>query len=173
MATDDQWKAQASALGSFIRAQRTLADLSLREMATLTKISNAYLSQVERGLHQPSVRVLSAIAEALDVPTEQLLAQAGLRRSAAAGGAGGAGGLRGAAAGAAQDPWSAATDDPTARPVAPAPGSPGATEAAIAADPLLSPEQRVALLGVYRSFTASAAVTGGAAGGDAPGAAAS
>ena len=69
-----------TALGAFIRTQRLLADLSLREMATITQVSNAYLSQVERGLHQPSVRVLRAIAEALNVPAEQLLAQAGLLR---------------------------------------------------------------------------------------------
>src|SRR3712207_4717716 len=54
-----------------------MADLSLRGMAGLTKVSNAYLSQVERGLHQPSLRVLHAIAEALGIPADTLLAQAG------------------------------------------------------------------------------------------------
>ncbi|MGH3815352.1 MAG: helix-turn-helix domain-containing protein [Pseudonocardiaceae bacterium] len=71
------WQAQLGALGAFIRAQRQLADLSLREMAALTRISNAYLSQVERGLHQPSLTVLRAIADALGLTTEQLLAKAG------------------------------------------------------------------------------------------------
>ena len=65
-------------LGQYIRLQRQLADLSLRRMAELTKVSNAYLSQVERGLHQPSLRVLRSIAEALDISAETLLAQAGL-----------------------------------------------------------------------------------------------
>jgi transcriptional regulator with XRE-family HTH domain len=69
---------RARALGDFIRAQRRLARLSLREMADLTKVSNPYLSQLERGLHEPSVRVLSAIARALDVPAETLLAHAGM-----------------------------------------------------------------------------------------------
>src|SRR5947209_16708390 len=73
----DPWHAQLGALGAFIRAQRQLADLSLREMAALTRISNAYLSQVERGLHQPSLTVLRAIADALGLTTEQLLAKAG------------------------------------------------------------------------------------------------
>jgi len=68
------------ALGEFIRTQRSLARLSLRELAGLTDLSNAYLSQVERGLHEPSVRVLKAIAEALDLSSETLLAQAGLVR---------------------------------------------------------------------------------------------
>lgn len=65
-------------LGDFIRQQRRLADLSLRELAALTSVSNAYLSQLERGLHQPSLKVVQAIAEALGVPAASLLAQAGL-----------------------------------------------------------------------------------------------
>lgn len=73
----DPWRAQLNALGAFIRGQRQLADLSLREMATITRVSNAYLSQVERGLHQPSLSVLRAIAGALGISTEQLLAKAG------------------------------------------------------------------------------------------------
>jgi len=77
---EDAWKGQMEALGEFIRTQRSLARLSLRELAGLTDVSNAYLSQVERGLHEPSVRVLKAIAEALDLSSETLLAQAGLVR---------------------------------------------------------------------------------------------
>jgi transcriptional regulator with XRE-family HTH domain len=65
-------------LGEYIRLQRQMADLSLRGMAELTKVSNAYLSQIERGLHQPSLRVLRAIAEALDIPADSLLAAAGV-----------------------------------------------------------------------------------------------
>jgi len=66
------------ALGSFIRSQRNLANLSLRELARRTELSNPYLSQLERGLHEPSVRVLKALAGALNVSAETLLAQAGL-----------------------------------------------------------------------------------------------
>ena len=76
------WQAQLRARGAFIRAQRQLADLSLREMAALTRISNAYLSQVERGLHQPSLTVLRAIADALGLTTEQLLAKVGWTQAA-------------------------------------------------------------------------------------------
>src|SRR3954467_11598157 len=65
-------------LGEYIRLQRQMADLSLRGMAELTKVSNAYLSQVERGLHHPSLRVLQAIAEALNIPADALLAKAGV-----------------------------------------------------------------------------------------------
>jgi transcriptional regulator with XRE-family HTH domain len=112
------WSASVNALGQFIRAQRQLAKLSLREMAAMTSVSNAYLSQVERGLHQPSLKVLHSIADALQLSTEQLLGQAG---------------------------WATA-------PPSSAPPAAGSTEEAILADPRLSPEQRTALLSVYRSF---------------------
>jgi transcriptional regulator with XRE-family HTH domain len=74
----DPWEAQREALGSFIRAQRKMANLSLRQLAELTSLSNPYLSQLERGLHQPSVRVLKLISDALNVSAETLLAEAGL-----------------------------------------------------------------------------------------------
>src|ERR1700749_4996609 len=76
------WTAQMNALGEFIRAQRQLANLSLREMASMTSVSNAYLSQVERGLHQPSLKVLRSIADALELSTDQLLSHAGWARGA-------------------------------------------------------------------------------------------
>jgi transcriptional regulator with XRE-family HTH domain len=65
-------------LGDFIKAQRQMANLSLRQLSALTEVSNPYLSQVERGLHEPSVRVLRSIATALNVSAETLLEQAGL-----------------------------------------------------------------------------------------------
>ena len=70
-------------LGEYIRAQRQLADLSLRRLADLTEVSNAYLSQIERGMHQPSIRVLRSIAAALNVSADTLLTQAGLLDPAA------------------------------------------------------------------------------------------
>jgi transcriptional regulator with XRE-family HTH domain len=74
----DQWDSQMQALGSFIRSQRQHANLSLRQLAERTRLSNPYLSQIERGLHQPSVRVIRLIADALNVSAETLLTQAGL-----------------------------------------------------------------------------------------------
>ncbi len=74
----DPWRAHVESLGEFIRSQRQLAKLSLRDVARRARVSNPYLSQVERGLHEPSVRVLAAIAAALDISTETLLARAGL-----------------------------------------------------------------------------------------------
>jgi transcriptional regulator with XRE-family HTH domain len=75
---EDPWKTQLEAFGSFVRTQRQLAKLSLRELAELARVSNPYLSQIERGLHEPSIRVVQAIAKALDISTETLLAQVGL-----------------------------------------------------------------------------------------------
>jgi transcriptional regulator with XRE-family HTH domain len=72
------FEARRSALGAFIRSQRELANLSLRQMASMAEISNPYLSQIERGLHEPSVHVLRSIAQALNLSAETLLAQAGL-----------------------------------------------------------------------------------------------
>ena len=80
--TDGQdWNSRQ--LGEYIRAQRQLADLSLRRLADLTEVSNAYLSQIERGMHQPSIRVIRSIATALNVSADTLLAQAGLLDPAA------------------------------------------------------------------------------------------
>ena len=47
--------------------------MSLRELARLSKVSNAYLSQVERDLHEPSLRVLNAVADVLSIPVESLV----------------------------------------------------------------------------------------------------
>lgn len=67
-----------SSLGTFIRAQRQLSAMSLRQLAALSNVSNAYLSQIERGLHQPSLKVVRSIAEALNISTEYLLSQSGV-----------------------------------------------------------------------------------------------
>lgn len=74
----DPWVRQRRVLGDFIRTQRTLAKMSLRDLSSLADVSNPYLSQIERGLHEPSVRVIKSIANALNVSAETLLAQAGL-----------------------------------------------------------------------------------------------
>ncbi len=78
----DPWQMQMEALGAFIRSARKKADLSLRQLAEMTRLSNPYLSQVERGLHQPSVRVIRLISDALNISAETLLVQAGLLHAA-------------------------------------------------------------------------------------------
>jgi transcriptional regulator with XRE-family HTH domain len=121
------WNAQTQYLGAFIRNRRKLARLSLRQLAEMTSLSNAYLSQLERGLHLPSVRVLKLLSEALNVSVETLLAQAGLLDLAPSGDV------------------AAAADEPPASPV----------ESAISADERLPDEQKAALIAVYRSMLRS------------------
>jgi transcriptional regulator with XRE-family HTH domain len=70
--------ARAEALGEFIRRQRELNELSMRQFADLAGISNPYLSQIERGLREPSERVLDAIAAALQVSADSIYEQAGI-----------------------------------------------------------------------------------------------
>ena len=64
-------------LGSIIRRQRELAALPMRQLAEAVGISNPYLSQIERGLREPSEAVLDAIAESLETTTDALYVQAG------------------------------------------------------------------------------------------------
>lgn len=65
-------------LGALLRARRLAQGLSLRELSKRTSVSNAYLSELERGLHEPSLSVLLAVASALDTPLAEILARAGL-----------------------------------------------------------------------------------------------
>jgi transcriptional regulator with XRE-family HTH domain len=115
---------QMRQLGGYIKLQRQLAELSLRRLADMTQVSNAYLSQIERGLHQPSLRVLRSIADALNVSADTLLTQAGL-----------------------MDPVAAAPADAAADRAGPG------TEAAIRADPDLTDAEQETLIRIYRSFT--------------------
>jgi transcriptional regulator with XRE-family HTH domain len=112
----DMGRAQLEHLGRLIREQRKAAEMSLRDLAARTNVSNPYLSQLERGLHEPSVRVLKAIATALNMSAEALMVQAGML-----------------------------DERPLTDP-------PPAVVDAVRADPLLTEEQRVALLTVYRSY---------------------
>ena len=64
------------AFGAYVRSQRQLAQLTLRQAAELARISNPYLSQIEHGLALPSIAVLSALAEALSVSVETMLLRA-------------------------------------------------------------------------------------------------
>lgn len=109
-------------VGEFIKSQRELANLSLRQLAEIAKISNPYLSQVERGLHKPSADVLKNLASALKISAETMYAQAGLLDASAAQ----AGGR-------------------------PQEGGPGVEEA-IRLDARLSEDQKDTMLRIYRGF---------------------
>src|SRR5262245_24737798 len=119
----DQWREHARAWGTYVRRQRELANLSMRQLAELAQISNPYLSQLERGMHAPSVRVIRSLAEALGVPPEEMFEHFGIVDA-----------------------------DAEADAAAQAAGDQEDTEAAIRRDRHLSDEQKQALLAVYRSY---------------------
>jgi transcriptional regulator with XRE-family HTH domain len=65
-------------VGRYIREQRRQAELSLRNLARQAGVSNPYLSQIERGLRQPSAKILKDIAKALRISAETLYVRAGI-----------------------------------------------------------------------------------------------
>jgi len=65
-------------IGSFIKDLRENAKISLRQLAQQAGVSNAYISQIERGLRKPSAEVLASIASALRVSTPAMYLRAGL-----------------------------------------------------------------------------------------------
>ena len=74
----EQVNKTAGALGEYLKEQRLLARLSLRQLAEQAGVSNPYLSQIERGLRRPSAEVLQQLAKALRISAEQLYIRAGI-----------------------------------------------------------------------------------------------
>ncbi len=126
---ENPWKANVEALGEFIHAQRKMAEMSLRDLSEVSELSNAYLSQIERGLHEPSMRAVNQIAQAFNMSTETMLRQAGLLGD---------------------------DEEDEERPTTGKKGKkkskPVSTPDAIRADPALTDAQKEALLAVYRGF---------------------
>src|SRR5687767_3536269 len=65
------------AFGEFVRAQRQLAHVSLRNLAKMSGVSDSYLSQIERGNYRPSPQVVKALALAFGLKPEQLYTMLG------------------------------------------------------------------------------------------------
>lgn len=65
-------------LGEYLREQRMLAKLSVRQLSAIAGVSNPYLSQIERGMKRPSADILQQIAKGLSISAETLYVQAGL-----------------------------------------------------------------------------------------------
>jgi transcriptional regulator with XRE-family HTH domain len=72
-AAEALWKDNLKRLGEYLRAQRQFNQLSQRELARLSDLSDTYMSQLERGMHEPSIRVLRSLAESLGVRPDQLI----------------------------------------------------------------------------------------------------
>ena len=60
-------------LGSNVRAHRTRLGLSQEELAFRAGMKRSYLSDLERGTRNPSVRALGRLAEALGLSAAALL----------------------------------------------------------------------------------------------------
>ena len=65
------------AFGEFVRAQRRLAQVSQRNLARMSGVSDSYLSQIERGNYQPSPQVVKALARAFGLDPKQLYTMLG------------------------------------------------------------------------------------------------
>jgi transcriptional regulator with XRE-family HTH domain len=56
-------------IGKKVEKYRKTKNLSIRELAKLAEITPSMLSQIERGLANPSIQTLKILARTLDVPT--------------------------------------------------------------------------------------------------------
>lgn len=72
-AAEALWKDNLKRLGEYLRSQRQFHQLSQRDLARLSDLSDTYMSQLERGMHEPSIRVLRSLAESLGVRPDQLI----------------------------------------------------------------------------------------------------
>jgi XRE family transcriptional regulator, aerobic/anaerobic benzoate catabolism transcriptional regulator len=71
-----------AAIGSEVRRNRAKRGMTRRQLALASQTSERYLAQIESGVGNPSVSVLRAIAQALDLPCAALLPEAGARTAA-------------------------------------------------------------------------------------------
>jgi XRE family aerobic/anaerobic benzoate catabolism transcriptional regulator len=71
-----------AAIGNEVRRSRAKRGMTRRQLAQASQTSERYLAQIESGVGNPSVSVLRAIAQALDLPCAALLPEAGARTAA-------------------------------------------------------------------------------------------
>jgi transcriptional regulator with XRE-family HTH domain len=64
--------------GPYLKRLRRTGGLSLKQVEEAAAVSNAYLSQIERGIRKPPhPDILKRLAKTYDVPVEELLEAAG------------------------------------------------------------------------------------------------
>ncbi len=68
-----------AAIGREVRRHRAKRGMTRRQLAEASETSERYLAQIESGAGNPSVSVLRAIAQALDLPAAALLPEQGAR----------------------------------------------------------------------------------------------
>lgn len=77
MGSKDQWDASCAAFGAAVRARRERLGLSQEEFAHRADLERSYVSGIERGYRNPTLKVLARLAKALDTKASKLLAGAG------------------------------------------------------------------------------------------------
>jgi hypothetical protein len=75
------------ALGAVLRVERTAQGRTLQEVARTARVSVAFVSEVERGMKQPSSEVLAALSTALRLSLSDVVARSAdlLRQPSVAG----------------------------------------------------------------------------------------
>lgn len=63
-------------VGKIIKKHRQWKELSLADLAQVSGIHRNYLSEIERGAHDPSIKTLAKIAGALEMPISQIFKEA-------------------------------------------------------------------------------------------------
>lgn len=74
----------AAMLGERLRAFRERRGLTLQEVASRSGLSRSYLSELENGKKQPSIKALEALADALNVALDALMPDGGREAEAEA-----------------------------------------------------------------------------------------
>lgn len=62
-------------IGPVLRAEREASSLSLRDVARTAGITHGYLSEIERGLKEPSSEILDVVLDTLGLSMRDLLAE--------------------------------------------------------------------------------------------------
>jgi len=67
------------AVGQILKEQREQSKLSMREVAQTAGVSLGYLSEIERGIKDPSSEIIGSVCRALLFDSADLLVEAGMR----------------------------------------------------------------------------------------------
>lgn len=70
---DREFKKLCLSVGKIVADQRKVMGISQEELAHLADIDRTYVSQIERGVSNPSLLILHKVAQALKLPVSKLL----------------------------------------------------------------------------------------------------
>jgi transcriptional regulator with XRE-family HTH domain len=73
----DQWDAACAAFGAAVRVRRERLGLSQEAFAHKADLERSYVSGIERGVRNPTLKVIDRLAKALSTKASKLLAAAG------------------------------------------------------------------------------------------------